>query len=232
MKKIAVIFVLFIFILEIAFSEDVVEKQSKPEKSIEFTVSPVVGFGNIASATSLKENWSAFSIGFNLGLNIKNGFTFILSEYFLLNGKVKATDYSVAYDSHVGGYIYDDVILNLKGVLWEGSALFGYTYKNIKNTHVTVATGLSLGVGFPQITEINNVPIQNNEGFRRNITLVNFGIPLHVGIKYFFTKTVGIEASMTDVLSFGVVNSTNRLDGFYFGFINGFFLKLGTVFRF
>ncbi|UTC65512.1 DUF2715 domain-containing protein [Treponema sp. OMZ 788] len=232
MKKIVVIFVLFIFVFGMAFSNDVEEKQNKPEKPIEFTVSPLIGFGNIASATYLKENWTAFTIGFNLGLNTKNGFTFMLSEYFLLNGKVKATDYPVRYDSYVDGYIYDDAVLNLKGALWEGSALFGYTYKNIKNTHVTAAAGLTLGVGFPKINKINNSTEHNNDGFTHNITFVNFGLPLHVGIKYFFTKKIGIEASITEVLSFGMINSTNRLDGFYTGFINGFFLKFGPVFRF
>ena len=58
--------------------------------------------------------------------------------------------------------------------------------------------------------------------------ILNIGIPIQIGGQYFFTKNIGVNLTLADVLALGMGIGSS----FHRGFENVFTLKVGPMFKF
>lgn len=190
------------------------------------SISGSTGFGSSFSTTyttTHEVSWTPFSGGLDIGLVTKGGFTFLTDLHISTAGKAK---YSKVSSS--GLLEYDDVDLGVSATVFNLNFLLGYTYKGIKNLYLNFALGLGGGVGSWRIKSIGALKISGEKGL-----LVMLGVPIQLGIQYFFTDKIGINLSVNDVLGTSMFIMRTGMDGLSGnpGFMNNFTLKIGPVFR-
>ena len=87
------------------------------------------------------------------------------------------------------------------------------------NDKLYINVGSGLAVGFAKI----NIATANADLFNLNV-----GIPIQIGGQYFFTKNIGVNLTLADVLALGMGIGSS----FHRGFENVFTLKVGPMFKF
>ena len=122
--------------------------------------------------------------------------------------------------------------MKVRGFIWDGQMLFGYTYgiKQPFSIHAGIGPGLALGRFW---TRSNG---QGLENFYHAWT----PIALHIGFQYIFTEHIGINIGLHDMISFsGLLRSMEKSNiaddnnkvGSTFGFGNVFTLRIAAAFR-
>lgn len=228
----------------------------------EFVVSPTVGFSNLYSMGSstrmirkqiglftqsfnVKEkntiNWTPFSFGISFGNVSKGGFTFLASTDFLTGSDMKAVHKYTRYPDSLPAPT--KITVKTKGLFLQGNLLLGYTYRGIPNLFLTAASGLGVGGGITQITEVSFSGLTES-GLDIDLRKVDFGIPLYFGASYFFTKNIGVNLGILNTIGAGWIwyDTQGLPSGLpYFGtgsgiiepaFTNVFTLKIGPIFKF
>lgn len=161
------------------------------------------------------------SIGLDMHfIHERNGFTFSV---------INNAGFPVALFKQ-GGFGNDK--RRIAGFIWDGQALFGYTY-GVKQP-LSIRFGIGPGLALGRFLTIRNT--QRLENFYHAWTLT----ALHFSMQYVFTRHIGISFGIYDMLGFSGLmlgNTANladdnaRIDGAV-GLGNVFTLKLGIVFRF
>lgn len=181
------------------------------------SISGSTGFGSSFSTTyttTHEVSWTPFSGGLDIGLVTKGGFTFLTDLHISTGGSTK---YEHRY--YLPAKVSSLMIFNL-------NFLFGYTYKGIKNLYLNFALGLGVGGGFldSSYTDPNYYRRQSVKGYTFTV-----GVPIQLGVQYFFTDKIGINLSINDVL--GIISLMNIYAIPPRPFVNNFTLKIGPVFR-
>lgn len=182
-------------------------------------IAPHVGFSNMylkdnESQPSNTISLTSFAGGIDVGLVKKNGFTFLTDLHISTGGSTK---YEHRY--YFPAKVSSLMIFNL-------NFLFGYTYKGIKNLYLNFALGLGVGGGFldSSYTDPHYYRRQSVKGYTFTV-----GVPIQLGVQYFFTDKIGINLSINDVL--GIISLMNIYAIPPRPFVNNFTLKIGPVFR-
>ena len=122
--------------------------------------------------------------------------------------------------------------MNAHGFIWDGQMLFGYTYgiKQPFSIHAGIGPGLALGKFWTRLNE------RGLENFYHAWT----PIALHIGFQYIFTKHVGINIGLHDMIGFSgllrsmektnIADDNNRV-GVTVGIGNVFTLRIAAAFR-
>lgn len=100
---------------------------------------------------------------------------------------------------------FGDASMNVKGFMWDGQTLFGYTFGVKKPFSIHAGIGLGGALGYFH-THTNAEPL---------INLYHAWTPiaLHLSFQYIFTKHFGIAIGLHDMVSFsGLVRSKAKLD--------------------
>ncbi len=161
-------------------------------------LTPTIGYTN---TTPLKYNTLLPSQGyfyshnadleFTVGLILDNGFTYFEDVGFAI-GTAYLTGLSPKKNG--GGLV-------IPSFFFESRSLIGYTFKTNGKLYINLLGGLGLTVGFPQLLQI--------------------GIPINIGIQYFFGKKAGLNITAVDMIGIGAP----------FFFTNSFSIKIGPIFR-
>ncbi len=221
----------FVCMFSVALFAEGNESELKKRDKITYMLSPTIGV-SIVPACGV---WTAFNFGLDAGLITKSGFTFMANNHLLIGGKLKTKDYISLYDAGTPNQI-DSV--SLKGVVWQGSALFGYTYRGIKNLHLGFSAGLSLMSGNPKFKDAKVSGYKNS--ISRNeyasFALLNFGFPIRLGLNYYFGDSIGINFAVENTVTIGGHGfrfQSNAFDSnktYLLG--DAFTMKIGPVFKF
>ena len=194
--------------------------------ALEFILTPTIGYSNLgflgtatygeivpSETLQTSMNTNMMPIGLAIGTVAKNGFTFMWNNDISPIGSGNA---------NVNGLELDTKFK--KGVSFQQSLILGYTFKLLdEKLYVNVGSGFAAGIA----------KIHLYKGIYKNDILdFNIGIPIQVGAQYFFTKNIGINVILSDVIGgcFGFANSASG--GAHVGFENVFTAKLGPVFKF
>ena len=218
--------------------------------ALEFILTPTIGYSNlsftgqsetltiknrladISTKANISFSMNVVPIGLAMGTIAKNGFTFLWNNDFapLGNGtaKVNLSANSVSLvDFELEATLTD-------GFAFEQSFILGKTFKAIGDKlYINVASGLAWGIA--KLDMCKN--IAGTTVYSEKVFDFNFGIPIQCGVQFFFTKHVGLNLTIADVIALGAglghripVIGNNAIS--QVGFENVFTAKLGPVFKF
>ena len=111
-------------------------------------------------------------------------------------------------------------------VLFQMSALCGYTFKPVTNLYLTPAAGLGFSVSSVNGSQTCTGGSWSSE-WSLKLKGSAFSLPIFFGLKYFFTDRVGIELTLIDTINFGTMHSWLSFSYTQ----NIFVLKVGPTFR-
>jgi len=161
------------------------------------------------------------SIGLDMHfIHEKNGFTFSLIN----NAALPLIMYKK------GGF--GDERMKIKGFIWDGQMLAGYTFGVTRpfSLHAGIGPGLALGRFWTQ----------QNDLHLENFYYAWTPIALHLGVQYIFTKHFGINIGLHDMISFSgllrskekpnIADDNNKIGGSV-GFGNVFTVRIAAAFR-
>ena len=186
--------------------------------ALEFILSPTIGYSNLSfEERSVSSSLNAMSIGLSAGLIIKNGFTLMFNNDIAPVGSGSAIQDGGSFDAKLD-----------KGVAFEQSLILGRTFKLVDNKlYVNIGSGFAWG-----IAKIN---MSKDGGYSINVFDVNVGVPLQLGAQYFFTKNIGLNLTIFDVLAVGLGYYGDKLYPLAVnlaGFETVFTVKVGPMFKF
>lgn len=127
---------------------------------------------------------------------------------------------------------FNDASMKVQGFIWDGQMLFGYTYgiKQPFSIHAGIGPGLALG-RFWRLVNAQRL---------ENVYHAWTPIALHIGIQYIFTKHLGINIGLHDMMSFSgllfstekpnIADKNNKIGGAV-GFGNVFTFRIAAAFR-
>lgn len=217
---------------------------ASPLRRFDFASMP--GFGILSTQASsvemqprLSSSINAMSIGLAMGTVARNGFTFMWNNDIALLGSGTAT----LEFPDINNLKFDLDASLKKGVAFEQTFIFGRTFKAAADKlYINIGSGLAWGVAKINLKkEIKGITI-----YSKDIYDFNVGIPIQVGLQYFFTKNIGLNLTVSDVISLGIsggrdfplpalpLKGSSSYSGqtFFYGFENVFTAKLGPVFKF
>ena len=203
-KTIAVLMVLAVMCCSTLFAAEA-KKKAKSADNLVFTLTPGLGLSATAATSGVGTvSIAQFDLGFHAAML---GIPKVAKDSWLNN-----LTPMVNIDLGIGGKLSfpredsnSDSKIKTTAVLFQMSALCGYTFKPVKNLYLTPAAGL---------------------GFSAGSSTATFSLPFFFGLKYFFTDLIGIELTLIDTLNFGAVLTSP------FGrFQNTFVIKVGPTFR-
>lgn len=90
--------------------------------------------------------------------------------------------------------------------------------------YINAGSGLAAGVAKINVSK----KVGEHTIFSEDSWNFNIGIPIQIGGQYFFTKNIGVNLTLADVLALGVGIGSS----FHRGFENVFTLKVGPMFKF
>ena len=226
-KKIIAMAVLAVMCCSILFAAEAKknEKRAKSADNLVLTFTPGLGL-SATSATSGFGNISItqFDLGFHAALL---GIPKVAKDSWLNN-----LTPMVNIDLGIGGKLSfpgkdsnSDSKIKTTAVLFQTSALCGYTFKPVKNLYLIPAAGLGFSAGFVE-TSVTYKLDENEYTERDTYKIGTFSLPFFFGLKYFFTDLIGIELTLIDTLNFGRV-----LTSPFGSFQNTFVIKVGPTFR-
>ena len=201
------------------------KKNAKSADNLVFTLTPGLGLSATA-ATSGAGNMSIaqFDLGFHAAML---GIPKVAKDSWLNN-----LTPMVNIDLGIGGKLSfpgedsnTDSKIKTTAVLFQMSALCGYTFKPVKNLYLTPAAGLGFSAGSVE-TSVTYKLDENEYTERDTYKIGTFSLPFFFGLKYFFTDLIGIELTLIDTLNFGRV-----LTSPFGSFQNTFVIKVGPAFR-
>ena len=223
-KKITAIAVLAVMCCSILLAAQAKknEKSAQSADTLILTFTPGLGL----SATAATSGFGTISITqFDLGFHAAMlGIPKVAKDSWLNNlTPMVNIDLGIAGKPSIGGE--SDKNAKTSALLFQMSALYGYTFKPITNLYLTPAVGLGFSAGSVKGSETYET---YNGKYTQTYTLGigTFSLPFFFGLKYFFTDIVGIELALIDSLNFGTV-LTSPLGNFQ----NTFVLKVGPTFR-
>ena len=223
-KTIAVLMVLTVMCCSTLFAAEA-KKNAKSADNLVFTLTPGLGLSATA-ATSGAGNMSIaqFDLGFHAAML---GIPKVAKDSWLNN-----LTPMVNIDLGIGGKLSfagkdsnSDSKIKTTAVLFQMSALCGYTFKPVKNLYLTPAAGLGFSAGSVKTKETIKI-FDETEIIDETYTIGTFSLPFFFGLKYFFTDLIGIELTLIDTLNFGRV-----LTSPFGSFQNTFVIKVGPAFR-
>ena len=223
-KIIAVLMVLTVMCCSTLFAAEA-KKNAKSADNLVFTLTPGLGLSATA-ATSGAGNMSIaqFDLGFHAAML---GIPKVAKDSWLNN-----LTPMVNIDLGIGGKLSfpgedsnTDSKIKTTAVLFQMSALCGYTFKPVKNLYLTPAAGLGFSAGSVE-TSVTYKLDENEYTERDTYKIGTFSLPFFFGLKYFFTDLIGIELTLIDTLNFGRV-----LTSPFGSFQNTFVIKVGPTFR-
>lgn len=223
-KIIAVLMVLTVMCCGTLFAAEA-KKNAKSADNLVFTLTPGLGLSATA-ATSGAGNMSIaqFDLGFHAAML---GIPKVAKDSWLNN-----LTPMVNIDLGIGGKLSfpgedsnTDSKIKTTAVLFQMSALCGYTFKPVKNLYLTPAAGLGFSAGSVKTKETIKI-FDETEIIDETYTIGTFSLPFFFGLKYFFTDLIGIELTLIDTLNFGRV-----LTSPFGNFQNTFVIKVGPTFR-
>jgi len=198
----------------------------------EFILTPTIGYSNLGfmgeefkeynSGHNHRNEIFQFSssinmmpIGIALGTVAQNGFTFLWNIDIAPIGKGTAV-----YDNEI------EADAKLKGfAAVEQSFIFGRTFKLLNDKlYINAGSGLAAGVAKINVSK----KVGEHTIFSEDSWNFNIGIPIQIGGQYFFTKNIGVNLTLADVLALGMGIGSS----FHRGFENVFTLKVGPMFKF
>ena len=210
--------------------------------ALEFILTPTIGYSNLGFLgrtekitisgysshadvnARVSSSVNAMSIGLAMGTIAKNGFTFMWNNDIAPlgsgTGKVNLLKN--------GPSALPDIDLELaaslkKGIAFEQSFILGRTFRAVDDKlYINVGSGLAWGAAKINMKkELAGITVYSEDIYDFNV-----GVPLQVGFQYFFTKNIGLNAAVSDVIAFGFgtghkIPGTNR-SLFQYGFENVF----------
>ena len=223
-KTIAVLMVLTVMCCSTLFAAEA-KKKAKSADNLIFTLTPGLGL----SATAATSGVGTVSIAqFDLGFHaVMLGIPKVAKDSWLNN-----LTPMVNIDLGIGGKLSfpredsnTDSKIKTTAVVFQMSALCGYTFKPVKNLYLTPAAGLGFSAGSVKTKETIKI-FDETETREETYTIGTFSLPFFFGLKYFFTDLVGIELTLIDTLNFGRV-----LTSPFGSFQNTFVIKVGPTCR-
>lgn len=148
-----------------------------------------------------------YTLGVNLGyMKDGGGFYFLWQPQIGLGaGKVK----------------YEGISVEGKSFEFKSDLLFGRGWQVISNLYITAAGGLALAM--------DSVAFADDA----HAMLISFGIPVQVGVRYYFTDKIGITGNINETLAFGIKQlDAGEAGERTMGFINNFNMNFGVAFKF
>ena len=224
-KKITTVVVFAVMCCSILFAAEAKEneKSAQAADTLVLTFTPGLGL----SATAAPSSFGTMSITqFDLGFHAAMlGIPKVAKDSWLNNlTPMVNIDLGIAGKLSVSG-AERDKNTKTSAVLFQMSALCGYTFKPITNLYLTPAAGLGFSAG--SVKELVTYEYFGVKSIHENVFKIGtFSLPLFFGLKYFFTDLIGIELTLIDSLNFGTVLTT-PLGSFQ----NTFVLKVGPTFR-
>ncbi|MGP1594980.1 MAG: DUF2715 domain-containing protein [Treponema sp.] len=223
-KKIITGFVLLALICSTVFAAETKKsaKSTKSDHAVVITLTPAIGLSATAASSPIGTiSILQFDAGFHAALlgipkaakgSWLTNLTPMINIDFGMGGKLSG-----------GGETSSNA--KTQAILFQMSALCGYTLKPVKNLYLTPAAGLGFSAGSVKTKYTYEIA-----GEKQTIAYVyktgTFSIPLFFGLKYFFTDLVGIEVAVIDTLNFGTVITSP-----YSSFQNTFVMKVGPSFK-
>ncbi len=209
MKKILTVFLLFFMFSVTLFAE--------------FILSPSIGYSIYKSPLGRPSdnfgNVKIHSLDASLDMEFcgLTGFTFLFSSDLAINGRVKMNE--IKYRSYSYGPFNED----LKGANLKLNLIFGYTLRLFDSLYITGGAGLGLG----------GAKYRLMDDLDGDLVSGMLGIPIYVGIQYYFTKIIGINlaANYTPGVA-GLYSEGSNITFGGYGFSNSFVIKMGPTFRF
>ena len=224
-KKITVIAVFAVMCCSILFAAEAKEneKSAQSADNLVLTFTPGLGLSTTAAPSSFGTmSITQFDLGFHAAML---GIPKVAKDSWLNNlTPIVNIDLGIAGKLSVSG-AERDKNTKTSAVLFQMSALCGYTFKPITNLYLTPAAGLGFSAGSVKESvtyEYFGVKFTHENVFK----IGTFSLPLFFGLKYFFTDLIGIELTLIDSLNFGTVLTTP-----FGSFQNTFVLKVGPTFR-
>lgn len=247
-KKITTVVVFAVMCCSILFAAEAKknEKSAQSADTLVLTFTPGLGL----SATAATSGFGTISITqFDLGFHAAMlGIPKVAQDSWLKNlTPMLNIDLGIAGKLSVNGKSTPNA--KTSAVLFQMSALCGYTFQPVKNLFLTPAGGFGFSAGsakeeYTHITEIAGTPpvlspvppynvivpgkpaqkIENK--IENTFKIGTFSLPFFFGLKYFFTNLIGIELTLIDTLNFGTVLTSPAGS-----FQNTFVLKVGPTFR-
>ena len=215
--------------------------------ALEFILTPTIGYSNLSFAgvsepvrignsyikADVSSNLNVMSIGVALGTIAQNGFTFMWNNNIAPvgngygEGKLSELSFEVELEAKLK-----------RGIAFEQSFIFGRTFKAVDDKlYINVGSGLAWGVAKINMSK----KVAGVTTYSKDIYDFNIGVPLQLGMQYFFTNNIGLNLTVSDVLAFGIGwghkipgaqgQFADGLLGQY-GFENVFTAKIGPVFKF
>ena len=226
-KKITTVVVFAVMCCSILFAAEAKknEKSAQSADNLVLTFTPGIGL----SATAAPSSFGTISITqFDLGFHAAMlGIPKVAKDSWLNN-----LTPMVNIDLGIGGKLSfpredsnSDSKIKTTAVLFQMSALCGYTFKPVKNLYLTPAAGLGFSAGSVE-TSVTYKLDENEYTERDTYKIGTFSLPFFFGLKYFFTDLIGIELTLIDTLNFGRV-----LTSPFGSFQNTFVIKVGPTFR-
>ena len=226
-KTIAVLMVLAVMCCSTLFAAEA-KKNRKSAKSTDSTVvtfTPAIGLSTTTATSSFGNiSMPQFDLGFHA---VMLGIPKVAKDSWLNN-----LTPMVNIDLGIGGKLSfpregsnTDSKIKTTAVVFQMSALCGYTFKPVKNLYLTPAAGLGFSAGSVKTKETIKI-FDETETREETYTIGTFSLPFFFGLKYFFTDLIGIELTLIDTLNFGRV-----LTSPFGSFQNTFVIKVGPTFR-
>ena len=226
-KKITTVVVFAVMCCSILFAAEAKknEKSAQSADTLVLTFTPGLGL----SATAATSGFGTISITqFDLGFHAAMlGIPKVAKDSWLNNlTPMVNIDLGIAGKLSVGGE--RDKNAKTRAVLFQMSALCGYTFKPITNLYLTPAAGLGFSAGSAKTSSTVIIDEDTGEKYTQEdvFKIGTFSLPLFFGLKYFLTDLVGIELTLIDTLNFGTVLTSPAGS-----FQNTFVLKVGPTFR-
>ncbi len=222
----------------------------------DFVINPTIGYSNLLEVSSddgegihneyvMPTKFSAnnFVMGLDLGYVGKSGFTFMFNNDLALFKKVNLKGSYFSSGKNLGDA---EITVKTKGVFWDGSLLFGYTFKPVDSLFISLTSGLNVGFGLADIKEVK-ATILNKEFEYKNVKDLSFlpfsfGVPINISTSYYFTKNIGLGLTLMDVIgvqdfSIGKAERNTEIPSYLDfspmrGFFNNFTIKIGPTFKF
>ena len=172
----------------------------------------VMPFGYTNVSTKLDNHGTKLSINnYTLGVNlgyIKDGGGF----YFLWQPQI---------GFGAGKAKNEGISVKGKSFEFKSDLLFGRGWQVISNLYITAAGGAALAMDTVVFAE-------DSHGL-----LISFGIPVQVGVRYYFTDKIGITGNINETLAFGIKQlDAGEAGDRSMGFINNFNMNVGVAFKF
>ena len=223
-KTIAVLMVLAVMCYSTLFAAEA-KKKAKSADNLIFTLTPGLGLSATAATSGVGTvSIAQFDLGFHAAML---GIPKVAKDSWLNN-----LTPMVNIDLGIGGKLSfpredsnSDSKIKTTAVLFQMSALCGYTFKPVKNLYLTPAAGLGFSAGSVE-TSVTYKLDENEYTERDTYKIGTFSLPFFFGLKYFFTDLIGIELTLIDTLNFGRV-----LTSPFGSFQNTFVIKVGPTFR-